>query len=138
VIPDAMSARGVTHFVNLVANRIDAKLKGFAGAVGAAEVPASFVPDTQLGGIVISMAQTHGPSSTGYLNEHWNQMSSLRRQWGASVLSNIIERATGIAESLTQGWPVFNRTYNANVTNRDLPSMLRSVCDELVTTKLGW
>jgi chromosome partitioning protein len=138
VIPDAMSTRGVTHFVNLVANRIDAKLKAFASAVAATDIPPSFVPDTALGGIVISMAQTHGPSGSGYLNEHWNQMSALRRQYGSAVLTNVVERATGIAESLTQGWPVFDRTQNVNVTARDLPSMLRLVCDELINAKLGW
>jgi chromosome partitioning protein len=138
VIPDAMSTRGVTHFVNLVQNRIDAKLKGFAAVVSPNEIPKSYVPSTMLGGIVISMAQTHGPSLTGYLNEHSNQMSALRRQWGLAVLQNVVERATGVAESLGAGWPVFDRSDDINVRNRLLPAMFRRVCEELVVTRLAW
>lgn len=137
VIPDQMSTRGVVHFVNLVANRIDAKMKGFAKAVQPNEIPSTFVPDTILGGIVISMAQTHGPAATGYINEHWTQMAALRRQWGSQVLTNVIERAAGVPESLAQGWPVYDSTENPNVTNRSLPNMFRQVCREL-TAKLAW
>lgn len=131
VIPDPVSARGVTHLVNLIANRIDNRLKGYAASMPRSEIPISYVPDTQLAGIVISMAQTHGPSASGYINEHWNQMTALRRQWGNIVLNSIIERATGVPESLGAGWPVFNQTENANVTSRDLPGMFNGVCNEL-------
>lgn len=137
VIPDSMSTRGVTHFVNLVAMRIDARMKGYAGSIAATEIPSTFVPDTLLGGIVISMAQTHGPSATGFLNEHWNNMTALRRQWGDRVLEHVVERATGVAESLGQGWPVFDRTENVNVTNRSLPAMFYRVCNDLMD-RLQW
>jgi chromosome partitioning protein len=76
VIPDAVSTRGVTHFVNLVARRIDARMKAYAANVPANEIPATFVPDTVLGGIVISMARTHGPATSGYINEHTNNMAA--------------------------------------------------------------
>jgi chromosome partitioning protein len=140
VIPDAMSTRGVTHFINLVSSRIDALLKDYLHAPGLpkSDIPPTFVPDTELAGIVISMIQPHGPANTGYLNEHWNNMAALRRQWGSSVLEHVIERATGVAESLGAGWPVFNQTGNANVVNRDLPTMFRDVCQELIQDKLGW
>src|SRR5262249_13359725 len=88
VIPDQMSTRGVVHFVNLVRDRIDAKLKAFAAGVQKKEIPGTYIPDTQLGGIVVSMIQKHGPAHTGYLNEHSTQMSALRRQWGQHVLTN--------------------------------------------------
>lgn len=91
----------------------------------------------KLGGIVISNAQTHGPAATGYVNEHWTQMTALRRQWGDAVLPTVIDRAVGVAESLTDGWPVFDRTADVNVATRDLPAMFRSVCDELLA-RLGW
>lgn len=140
VIPDAMSTRGVTHFVNLVSARIDALLKDYANAPGLPkrEIPPTYVPDTLLAGIVISMAQTHGPSSTGYLNEHWNNMAALRRQWGGAVLQHVVERATGVAESLGAGWPVYDQTDNPNVYNRALPNMFRGVCEELIQDRLGW
>lgn len=137
VIPDSMSTRGVTHFVNLVATRIDAKMKLYAASVPPNEIPATFVPDTLLGGIVISMAQPHGPAATGFLNEHWNNMTALRRQWGDRVLEHMVERATGVAESLGAGWPVFNQMGNVNVANRALPSMFHDVCAELMD-RLQW
>jgi chromosome partitioning protein len=137
VIPDSVSSRGVTHLINLVGNRIDARLKTYAASVQSNRVPPTFVPDTALAGIVISMAQTHGASESGYLNEHWTQMNAIRRRFGADVLDNVIERATGVAESLGRGWPVFLQYNNVNVTNRDLPDMFNRVCRELVG-KLGW
>ncbi len=121
VIPDSISARGVTHFKNLVTNRIDTRMKGFAAAVRQSDIPSTFVPDTQLAGIVISMAQTHGPADSGYINEHTN-----------------IDRATGVAESLGNGWPVYWQGQNVNVTNRALPQMFDKVCEELVVSRLGW
>lgn len=137
VIPDAVSTRGVTHMVNLIASRIDLRLKAYAAGVHPSEIPSAYVPDTLLAGIIISMAQSHGPSSSGYINEHWNQMTALRRQWGNNVLDNIIERATGVAESLGAGWPVFDQVGNINVTSRHLPSMFSNVCSELIK-RLGW
>jgi chromosome partitioning protein len=137
VIPDSVSTRGVTHFVNLVATRIDAKMKLYAANVPANEIPATFVPDTLLGGIVISMAQTHGPAATGFINEHSNNMAALRRQWRDSVLEHIVERATGVAESLGAGWPVYYRGSNVNVANRALPSMFDNVCADLMA-RLQW
>lgn len=136
VIPDSISTRGVTHFVNLVKNRIDARMKAYAASIPN-DIPATFVPDTVLGGIVISMAQTHGAALTGYLNEHWNNMENLRRHWGDCVLQTVVDRATGVAESLGQGWPVFDRTWNVNVTNRALPLMFRTVCSDLMG-RLQW
>jgi len=137
VIPESMAMRGVTHFVNLVKTRIDAKMKLYAASIPANQIPATFVPDTLLGGIVISMAQPHGPAATGFINEHSNNMTALRRQWGDHVLEHIVERAAGVAESLGAGWPVFDQTDNPNVTNRGLLSMFRKVCDELMD-RLQW
>ena len=137
VIPDSVSTRGVTHFVNLVATRIDAKMKLYAASVPSNEIPGTFVPDTFLGGIVISMAQTHGPAATGFINEHSNNMAALRRQWGDRVLKHIVERATGVAESLGAGWPVYYQGHNANVANRALQSMFNNVCADLMA-RLQW
>lgn len=136
VIPDSISTRGVTHFVNLVATRIDARMKGYAASISPNEIPLTFVPDTILGGIVISIAQTHR-GATGYLNEHSNKMEELRRQWGDIVLESILDRATGVAESLGQGWPVFDQAWNVNVSNRELPLMFRNVCKEIMD-RLRW
>jgi chromosome partitioning protein len=137
VIPDSVSARGVTHLIQLVANRIDARMKAYASALPAAEKPSTFVPNTKLAGVVISMAQTHGPAHSGYINEHSDQMSALRRLWPGYVLDKVIERATGVAESLGAGWPVYDRDDNVNVSSRNLPAMYDAVCNELIG-RLGW
>lgn len=137
VIPDSVSARGVTHLINLVASRIDARMKTYAAAVQQNRVPPTFVADTALAGIIISMAQTHGASESGYLNEHWTQMNAIHRRFSGHVLENVIERATGVAESLGRGWPVYLQYNNVNVTNRELPDMFDRVCGELVG-RLGW
>ncbi len=137
VIPDSVSARGVTHLIQLVANRIDARMKAYANALPRSEKLATFVPDTKLAGVVISMAQTHGPAFSGYINEHSDQMSALRRLWPGDVLNNVVDRAAGVAESLGAGWPVYNQGGNVNVSNRNLPAMYDAVCNELIG-RLGW
>lgn len=137
VIPDSVSARGVTHLISLVAKGIDARMKAYARALPEAELPDTFVPDTTLAGVVISMAQSHGPAHSGFINEHSTQMAALRRLWGDAVLHNVVRRAAGVAESLGAGWPVYNQLDNTNVTNRELPAMYDSVCQELVG-RLRW
>lgn len=136
VIPDAISTRGVTHFKNLVSNRIDTKMKAFAAGVSAAQTPSTYVPDTSLGGIVISGAQRAG-SKSGYTNDHTTQMHALRARLKGEVLKPIIRRATGVSESLGAGRPVFDATDNVNVTGQKLPEMFKTVCADLVT-RMGW
>src|SRR6185436_2301742 len=138
VIPDAVSTRGVTHFRTLISSRIDARLKGYASSLPPTEIPSTYVPDTQLGGIVISMAQTHGPSGSGYINEHWEHMQALRRRWGTDVLKEVIQRGAGVAEALGDGWPTFDQRENVNVSARNLDLMFERVCSELVVDRLGW
>jgi hypothetical protein len=83
------------------------------------------------------MAQTHGPAVTGFINEHSNNMAALRRQWDDAVLEHIVERATGVAESLGAGWPVYYQVGNVNVANRGLPAMFDNVCADLMA-QLQW
>lgn len=137
VIPEALSTRGVTHFRQLVANGIDTRLKAYAANIRPSDVPKTYVPDTQLGGIVVSIAQTHGPADSGYTNEHTQQMGNLRRRWGAEVMTHVIDRATGVAESLGNGWPVYLQGQHANVVNRGLPGMFDQVFNELLM-QMGW
>jgi chromosome partitioning protein len=132
VIPDAVSSRGVTHFRSLVKDRIDSKLAALAAAVSANEIPSTYVPTTSFGGIVISMAKTHGPAASGYINEHTQHMEALRRRYGNDVLTNTIDFMAGFPESLSRGWPVFDQQWNPNVTNRHLDKMMMDVCGELI------
>jgi cellulose biosynthesis protein BcsQ len=131
VIPDRISTRGVTHFQHLVGERIDKRLQALAAMRPVGSLPPAFSPITRIAGIVISMAQTSGAAHSGFVNEHTSQMNNLRRTWGNHVLTNVIERGVGVAESIGRGWPVFNQGWNVNVSTRGFRAMFRAVCDEL-------
>lgn len=67
VIPDDLSSRGVTHFRNLVQNKIDAKLDYLrtSARVPDNDVPKNFVPKTRLAGIVPFLVKHAGRASSG-------------------------------------------------------------------------
>src|SRR5205085_7766107 len=131
VIPDEMSSRGVTHFKNLVENKIDGKLnylKGVAG-VSATETPKSYVPHTKLAGIVPFMAKPAGAALSGLTNLHTRQIYNLRRQWNDEVLKAVVKHMTGFAEAMDSGWPIWNIA--ANNATPALRSMMTRVCKEI-------
>lgn len=137
VIPDTVSTRGVTHLVKLIETQIDKRMKALAAVQNEKDVPDAFAPETLLGGIIVSMAQTSGPAHSGFVNEHYQQMNALRRAWKGDVLKQVIRRAIGVAESLSAGWPVYNRMENSNVVNQNLPAMYDNICEEIVR-RLDW
>jgi len=76
VIPDEMSSRGVTHFQNLVKNKIDAKLvflRTNAG-ISESETPKAYVSETKIAGIVAFMAKPAGAAYSGLTNLHTRQI----------------------------------------------------------------
>lgn len=131
VIPDEMSSRGVTHFKNLVENKIDGKLnylKNTAG-VSASETPKAYVPNTKLAGIVLFMAKPAGAAISGLTNLHTRQISTLRDRWKDEVLKTEIKHMTGFAETMDSGWPIWT-TYVSNATPA-LKAMMTKVCKEV-------
>jgi chromosome partitioning protein len=132
VIPDEMSSRGVTHFRNLVKDKIDAKLEFLrkAAGVAASEVPRSYVPSTKLAGIAPFMARVAGNAASGLTNLHTEQLAALRRQWGPDILNTVVKSLTGIPESMNAGWPVWFQEGERNVTNTVL-SIMTNVCKEI-------
>ena len=131
VIPDEMSSRGVTHFKNLVKNKIDSKLeylKTNAG-ISESETPNAYVPKTEVAGIVSFMAKPAGAAHSGLTNLHTRQIKNLRNQWGNKMLKTVIKHMSGVAESMDSGWPVWN-TYAKNATP-DVKSMMTKVCKEI-------
>lgn len=131
VIPDEMSTRGVTHFRQLVQTKVDAKLEFLRMAAGItdSEVPKNYHPVTKLAGIAPFMAKIAGNAESGYTNIHTQQLSALRRQWGADVLNTVVKSLTGVPESMNAGWPVW---YNqgGNVS-RNVTKMMTDVCEEI-------
>lgn len=133
VIPDEMSSRGVTHFRNLVQNKIDKKLEFLrqaAGVVGSS-VPRSYNPETKLCGIAPFMAKVAHNAASGLTNIHTEQLAVLRRRWGNDVLKTVVKNLTGVPELMNAGWPVWDRTADKNVTG-DVLNMMESVCEEIV------
>lgn len=133
VIPDELSSRGVTHFKNLVTEKIDRKLAFLRDATGitANEVPTSFVPTTKLAGIVPFMAKTAGNAASGLTNIHTEQIAALRKQWKGNVLDSVVKHLTGVPESINAGWPVWNQHgIQPNVSDQ-VVDMMESVCSEI-------
>ncbi len=131
VIPDEMSSRGVTHFKNLVENKIDGKLnylKSTAG-VSASETPKSYVPVTKIAGIVAFMAKPSGAAYSGLTNLHTRQINNLRRQWKDEMLKTVVKHMTGFAEAMDSGWPIWD-TYVHNATPA-LKTTMTKLCKEI-------
>jgi chromosome partitioning protein len=124
VIPDDMSSRGVTHFKNLVMNKLDNKLEFLrnGASIRETEIPKSYVAKTEMLAIVPSMAQKH-------INIHHELLDSLKRKWGNDILENVIERRVGVTEAMRSGFPI----WNLNSQNIDAAEpMFKTVCEEIL------
>lgn len=131
VIPDVMSSRGVTHFRNLVTDKIDKKLSFLkAGAgISAADTPKSYVPDTKMAAIVPFLAKYAGNAASGMTNIHTEQMSALRKLWKTDIIATVVKSYTGVAEAMDAGWPVWTAYETQNI-KKSIP-MLRNACTEI-------
>lgn len=133
VIPDELSSRGVTHFKHLVTEKIDKKLSFLrdASGIAASDVPNAFVSSTKLAGIVPYMAKTAGNAASGLTNLHTEQIAALRKHWKGDVLNSVVKHLTGVPESMSVGWPVWNQHgIQANVSTQVI-QMMRNVCKEI-------
>jgi chromosome partitioning protein len=133
VIPDDISSRGVTHFRNLVQNKIDKKLDYLktSARVPASDTPKNFVASTELAAIVVFLVKHAGRATSGYTNIHTEQINALKRQWKGDLINTIGKNKIGVPEAVNAGWPVWNWRAR-NVTNA-VEQMMRSICDELKT-----
>jgi chromosome partitioning protein len=131
VIPDDLSSRGVTHFRNLVQEKIDGKLAFLrkSAHVPDKDVPKNFMPNTRLAGIVPSLVKHAGRAYSGYTNIHTEQIAALRRRWKNDVIKTVGRNLTGVPESVNAGWPVW-KWAGRNVTSA-VEKMMTSMCEEL-------
>jgi chromosome partitioning protein len=131
VIPDVMSSRGVTHFRNLVTEKIDKKLAFLKVGAGIADkdTPKSYVPLTKMAAIVPFLAKHAGNSASGLTNIHTEQLVSLRRLWKTDMIETVVKNYTGVAEAMDAGWPVWT-AYETNNIRKSIP-MLRAACAEI-------
>nr|WKF57024.1 Sporulation initiation inhibitor protein Soj [Paraburkholderia busanensis] len=131
VIPDVMSSRGVTHFRNLVTEKIDRKLEALRLGAGikAAQTPPSYVAQTTMAAIVPSMAKPAGNAASGYTNIHTEQLAALRRTWGEDVTGTVIGDLTGVPEAMDAGFPVWDCESTQNIVK--VVPMMEEVCQEI-------
>ena len=131
VIPDDLSSRGVTHFRNLVQNKIDGKLDYLrtSARVPDSDVPKNFVPKTRLAGIVPFLVKHAGRASSGLTNIHTEQIAALRRTWKGDMIQAVGKNMIGVPEAVNAGWPVWN-FQGRNVT-KAVETMMTSICQEL-------
>ena len=131
VIPDEVSSRGVTHFCELVKNKIDAKLEYLRNNAGISEseTPKSYIPSTKISGIVPFMAKPAGAAHSGLINLHTRQIKTLRRQWNDMLLNTVVKNMAGVAESIDKGWPVWDLD-SRNATG-DVIAMMKNACKEI-------
>lgn len=131
VIPDDLSSRGVTHFRNLVQEKIDGKLAYLKtnGRVAESDVPKNFVPVTRLAGIVPFLVKHAGRASSGFTNIHTEQIAALRRTWKTDMISTIGKNMIGVPEAVNAGLPVWN--FDARNVTKAVEHMMTSICDEL-------
>lgn len=131
VIPDELSSRGVTHFRNLVQNKIDSKLEYLRinARVPDNDIPKNFVPATRLAGIVAFLVKHAGRASSRYTNIHTEQIAALRRQWKNDMIQAVGENYIGVPEAVNAGWPVWN--FKARNVTYEVETMMTSICTQL-------
>jgi chromosome partitioning protein len=135
VIPDVMSSRGVTHFRNLVTEKIDKKLaflKQSAG-ISAKDTPKAYVANTKMAAIVPFLVKHAGRAASGLTNIHTEQLTALRKLWGTGMIKAVVKNYTGVAEAMDAGWPVWTAYETQNI-RKSIP-MMRTACEQ-VTDRL--
>jgi chromosome partitioning protein len=131
VIPDDLSSRGVTHFRNLVQEKIDKKLDYLktSAHVLDSNVPRNFVPKTHLAGIVPFLVKHSGRAHSGLTNIHTEQIAALQRSWKSDVINTIGKNKIGVPEAVNAGYPVWN--FRANNVTPAVEAMMTAICEEL-------
>lgn len=131
VIPDELSSRGVTHFQNLVEQKIDKNLDYLrtAARVPSDQTPKHYRPATQMAAIAPFIVKQAGRAASGYTNIHTEQLAALRLHWGSAVLGRVGENYIAIPEAVNSGWPVWN--YWGQNARTNVKKMMTDICTEL-------
>jgi len=131
-IPDEVSARGIPHLIKRMFGKIDDKLSGldkFLRSKGRKREK-TYIPKTKLIGIVIFRIRSHGPAYSGYTSDHTTHMNRLKTDYKKAIISPYIEEGVGVAESMRDGRPVYDCSYNPNVANRGFIKVFKKITAE--------
>lgn len=132
VIPEYLSNRGIPHLMNLLENHIDKRLNQWVDGIErkGKNVASTYVPKTQLVGIVISMIRKSGPAYSGWIDEHTEMLNEIEKKWGNQIIEPYIEHGTGVSQSIQQGIPVYS-SRNPNVSNRGFIDMFKELTQNI-------
>ena len=125
VVPEAVMERGAPHLRDMIRTGIDERLKTLAR--WGDDRPAH-APDTTLVGLAITRIQR---ARGGYTNDHRQQLTSLRRRWGAALMEPYIGQGTGVSAALATGWPVFNYSHTQNIGGRGIDRQYKGLVGEI-------
>ena len=131
VVPEIVMERGAPHLRDMMRNGIDAKLRRLAVHEGDQDEREMYVPETALVGLVVTRIKVSGPSSSGYTNEHTQHLGNLRVAWGEDLIEPYVVDGIGVAETLTDGLPVYEFPNEQNVGHRNIDDQFRRITNTL-------
>jgi chromosome partitioning protein len=131
-IPDSVSIRGIPHLIDRMFEKIDEKFAGLATYLRSTgrEIYRSYIPRTELLGILIFRIRVHGPAYSGYVSDHTIHLRQLEGQYKRKIIKPYIEEGVGVSESLSDRLPVYDRAYNKNVSARNYVEIFKSITEE--------
>lgn len=127
VVPEAVMQLGTPHLIRMIETGIDRRIDALQGFGNPRSI---YVSPTVLIGMVVTRIKTSG-SSSGYTNDHTQQLESLQQIGGNNLIRPYIEDGVGVSECLTAGIPVYDRASYQNVGRRGFPEMFVDLVGEL-------
>lgn len=133
VIPDAVSTRGIPHLIERMITKIDKKLSGLAEYLEekGTKIVSTYVPRTQLVGIIVSKIKTSGPSYSGYTIDQTVHLKNIEGLYPKHIIKPYIVDGVGVPECLARGYPVYDFGHESNVKNRGFVELFKKITAEL-------
>lgn len=132
-IPDAVSTRGIPHLIERVFTKIDRKFSGLAEYLSAKGVSMynTYVPSTELIGIVICKIKTHGMAYSGYTSDHTHHLNNIKTMFPKDIVKPYIVEGVGVPECLSRGYPVYDYPDTQNVKGRQFVDLFKDLTSNL-------
>ena len=135
-IPEAVSIRGIPHLIERVFIKIDQKFAGLAQYLKAKgdKISSSYVPNTELLGIVISRIIYKGRASySGYTLDHTRHLRAIQDLYPDHIIETFILQGVGVPECLAKGYPVYDYPDEQNVQTGNFINSFRQITNDLKT-----
>lgn len=129
VVPEAVMARGAPHLRRMIQSGIDARLRRLSKAMD--DPCTTYVPKTELVGLVVTRMQVAGNAKSGYTDDHTVHLESLQTQWSDLLLEPYIKQGTGVSSALTERKPVYDYASTQNIGERRIHEQYRELVDGL-------